>query len=127
MKGAFAAGSRIAFTDRGEIRDNFLRLSRRMLSEGAREAGFYPVFATHDDRLVEEIARIARDEGWPLDAYEFEMLYGVRTAYQESLARRGLTVRAYAPFGADWWPYAVRRIGERPRNARLLLRALVRL
>ncbi|NIR42439.1 MAG: proline dehydrogenase [Gemmatimonadetes bacterium] len=125
VKGAFAAGPEVAFTRPEGIRDSYLRLSRRMLSRDARTAGFYPIFATHDGGLVEEIIGIADDAGWSREAYEFEMLYGVRREYQRSLQRRGLRVRVYAPFGEDWWPYAVRRIGESPGNAQLLLRALL--
>ncbi len=126
VKGAFAAGPDIAFTGPRRIRESFLDLSRLMLSDEAQETGFYPIFATHDDRLVEEIVRLADRRDWRPDAYELEMLYGVRRSYQESLARRGRTVRVYAPFGSDWWPYAARRIGETPGNIRLLLTALLR-
>lgn len=53
------------------------------------------------------------------------MLLGVRRDLAEGLAGRGERVRLYLPFGRDWWPYAVRRIGENPRNATLLLHSLV--
>ena len=68
---------------------------------------------------------IARERNWPAGSYEFEMLYGVRPSLQRSLAARGERVRVYLPFGRDWWPYAVRRVGENPRNGWLLARALV--
>lgn len=61
-----------------------------------------------------------------LEEWEIEMLHGVRPDLQTSLARRGLRVRAYVPFGEAWWPYAARRIGENPGNAGLLLRSLGR-
>jgi proline dehydrogenase len=69
---------------------------------------------------------MATASGWPDDSFEFEMLYGVRPDLQRSLARRGYQVRAYVPFGADWFPYAVRRVGESPRNLRFALTALTR-
>jgi proline dehydrogenase len=34
-------------------------------------------------------------------------------------------VRLHLPFGGDWWPYAARRIGERPRTAWLLARSVL--
>jgi len=126
VKGAFAEGKSIAFTHRREIDENFLRLAGMMLSEEARENGFYPIFGTHDDRIIDRIIRMAHRRGWPADAYEFEMLYGVRCRYQEQLVRSGAKLRLYLPFGTDWRPYAVRRVGECPQNAAFLIRSLVR-
>ncbi|MHB8190448.1 MAG: hypothetical protein ACYDHP_08540 [Ferrimicrobium sp.] len=62
---------------------------------------------------------------WSPDQYEFELLYGVRPDWQRSLRDEGLLVRVYLPFGADWWPYAARRVAENPRNFLLLGRALL--
>jgi proline dehydrogenase len=53
------------------------------------------------------------------------MLYRVRPQLQHQLASRGYAVRVYLPFGADWWPYAARRVGENPKNAVRLGRALL--
>ncbi|HEV3248968.1 MAG TPA: proline dehydrogenase family protein [Beijerinckiaceae bacterium] len=125
VKGAFAAGSEIAFTRRFEIKANSRRLIDLMFSRDARNAGFYPILATHDDQLQAYALERAGAAGWRADEYEFEMLFGVRNDVSEDLARRGQRVRLYLPFGQDWWPYAVRRIGENPRNAMLLLRALL--
>jgi proline dehydrogenase len=125
VKGAFAAGREIAFTRRSEVKANSRRLIDLMFSRDARDAGFYPILATHDNRLQAYALERAGAAGWRADEYEFEMLLGVRSDVAEDLARRGERVRLYLPFGRDWWPYAVRRIGEDPRNAMLLLRALV--
>jgi len=125
VKGAFAAGSEIAFTRRFEVKANSRRLIDLMFSRDARDAGFYPILATHDDRLQAYAVERAEAAGWRTGEYEFEMLLGVRGDVAKDLARRGERVRLYLPFGRDWWPYAVRRIGENPRNAMLLLRALV--
>jgi proline dehydrogenase len=95
-----------------------------MLSVEARENGFYPIFATHDERLIDQIITLANKQGWPKHEYEFEMLYGVRAELQEKLVRKGEQLRLYLPFGTDWWPYAVRRVGESPKNAQFLLRSL---
>lgn len=124
VKGAFAAGPDVAFSGRDAIRRSYLELARRMLSPAAAAAGFYPVFATHDDRLIQSILKVADAQGRAPDTYEIEMLYGVRPQLQRTLAGEGVRVRAYVPFGPDWWPYAARRVGENPRNATLLPRAL---
>ncbi len=125
VKGAFADPRPHAFQSRAEIGQNYLALARIMLSAEAKHSGFRPVFGTHDDALIAEIRRIARNGGWRTGQYEFEMLYGVRTALQRHLHDAGEQVRLYLPFGRDWWPYAVRRVGENPRNATLLARTLV--
>jgi len=96
-----------------------------MFASPARTAGFYPIVATHDHRLHELALELARRNGWRPGEYEFEMLLGVRSDVSEALAARGERERLYVPFGVDWWPYAVRRIGESPRNALLLARSLV--
>ena len=67
---------------------------------------------------------LARQNGWPQGCYEFEMLLGVRSDVAEKLTQQGERVRLYVPFGRDWWPYAVRRIGENPANGLLLVRSI---
>ena len=78
---------------------------------------------THDDGIQAEAMAVARQNGWPQGSYEFEMLLGVRSDIAEGLAQQGERVRLYVPFGRDWWPYAVRRIGENPANGSLLARS----
>ncbi|MBL4614697.1 MAG: proline dehydrogenase family protein [Magnetovibrio sp.] len=125
VKGAFVAGDDIAFTTRTEIKANSRHLIDLMLSVEARETGFYPIIATHDDHVQAYAIEKAQQNGWRSDQYEFEMLLGVRTDVAERMAADGFRVRLYIPFGTDWWPYAIRRIGENPANAVLLARSLV--
>jgi proline dehydrogenase len=126
VKGAFAEPAALAATRRAEITRRYLRGVLTLLSQEARQAGCYPSFATHDQRLITAITTAASDRGWSPDQYEFEMLHGVRPDLQRDLARQGHRIRAYLPFGADWFPYAIRRIGESPRNARFALTAITR-
>ncbi len=95
-----------------------------MFSAEARDAGFYPIVATHDDRLHAFARERADRAGWAAGEYEIEMLLGVRSDVAKALAESGQRVRLYVPFGRDWWPYALRRIGENPGNAWLLARGL---
>lgn len=125
VKGAFADPRPHAFQGAREIDGNYLALARTMLSPAAKAQGFRPVFGTHDHRLIARIRRLARDGGWRAGEYGFEMLYGVRPELQRELRDQGEAIRLYLPFGRDWWPYAVRRIGESPRNAMLLARTLL--
>jgi proline dehydrogenase len=125
VKGAFAEGRTCAWTRRAEIDASYLRLTSLLFSEEAREYGLFAVFATHDHNLICSIIEVARARGYQPGQYEFEMLYGVRPDLQKQLVTQGEQLRLYVPLGKDWWPYTARRIGESPRNATLLLRALI--
>lgn len=125
VKGAFAAGHDVAFTREAEIKANSRRLIDVMLAPESRQRGFYPIIATHDTALHDYAARCAADGRWAADQWEFEMLLGVRDDVAAALTAAGHRVRLYAPFGRDWWPYAIRRVGENPRNAALLARSLL--
>lgn len=123
VKGAFPERA-LDHAGRARIDLAYLDAAAIMLSREARDSGFYPVFGTHDDRLAGAIIDLARERGWSPADFEFEMLYGVRPDWQLALRGLGYNVRVYLPFGADWWPYAIRRVGENPRNAWLLARSL---
>lgn len=123
VKGAFPERA-LDHAGRANVDRAYLDAAAIMLLPQARAAGFLPVFGTHDDRLAGAIMALAREQGWGPDDFEFEMLYGVRPDWQLALRRLGYAVRVYLPFGADWWPYAARRMGENPRNAWLLARSL---
>lgn len=125
VKGAFVGSPATALASRPAIDAAYRRLADRLLSPEARAAGARPVFGTHDAAIVEEVRALAGRHGWRPGDYEFEMLYGVRPALQQALADDGEAVRLYLPFGRDWWPYAVRRVGESPRNAWLVVKALL--
>ena len=122
VKGAFAEHRKIALTSKKEINQAFYSQSKMMLSVEAKTKGFYPIFATHDDKMIDKINKIASENNWAKDDYEFEMLYGVRVDYQKELVNGGYKLRLYLPYGKDWWPYAIRRVGENPKNIKYLLR-----
>jgi proline dehydrogenase len=126
VKGAFAEPATIAARQGAQISHRYRRGAAVLLGQQARAAHSYPSFATHDDLIIEELIAMAGAAGWPGDGFEFEMLYGVRPDLQRSLAQRGYRVRVYVPFGADWFPYAVRRVGESPRNLRFAVTAMIR-
>lgn len=124
VKGAFSEGREIAWTRKTEVREAYMRLAAQMLSAKAREAGLFPVFATHNEELIDSIRSLARKSGFAPGEYEFEMLYGVRPGLQAKILAGGDQLRLYVPYGAYWWPYTARRIGENPRNLLFVWRAL---
>ncbi|NIY76946.1 proline dehydrogenase [Thalassospira sp. HF15] len=123
VKGAMAPPASVAFTERDQIDANYRALAGMMLSENAKQSGFFPVFGSHHRDLVLKIAKQADQNGWARDQFEFEMLYGVNQPLQRELVAAGYRLRLYAPFGKDWWAYAWRRVGENPRNLSLLMKS----
>lgn len=126
VKGAFAGQRPWAHTRRADIDAAYLRLAETLLAPAALAAGTRPSFATHDDRLIGAIADRLRERSVSHQACEFEMLLGVREPLQARLVGEGHPVRVYLPYGTDWWPYTVRRIGENPANVRFVFSALFR-
>jgi proline dehydrogenase len=119
-KGAYTEPGSVAYRRREEIAAAYLRsLEVLMAGEG------HPMVATHHPRLVEAAVDLARRHHRAPGTYEFQMLYGVREAEQRRLRADNHPVRVYLPYGADWYGYFMRRLAERPANARLLLHALI--
>lgn len=124
VKGAFAESRDHAWTSRAEINREFLAGAAMLLSAKAKARGVYPIFATHDGEMIQAVIELAQRSERSKDEYEFEMLLGVGEGLQERLIAEGYRLRLYLPFGTDWWPYTVRRIGENPANVRFVVNAL---
>jgi proline dehydrogenase len=124
-KGAYNEPASVAFRDRTAVDRAYVDLGVRLLREGI-PAGARPAFATHDGRIIEQLIKVADGDGIDRDAYEFQMLNGVRRDLQASLLRRGFGVRIYVPYGTEWYPYFMRRLAERPANVAFMLRSLMK-
>lgn len=120
VKGAYKEPPQVAFQEKRLVDAQFLWLCKRALERGLPTA-----IATHDPGLIEEIKRWTAERGIGRERFEFQMLYGVRPKEQQKLAQEGYTVRAYVPYGTDWYPYFSRRIAERPENLWFVVRSLV--
>jgi len=118
-KGAYLEPESIAFTGREEIRQNFMKLLRRLLETGCSVG-----IATHDEVLVQGAYRSIEEMKGERGAYEFQMLHGVRPRLRGEILRAGHRMRVYVPFGKEWYGYAMRRFKENPQIARYVLRAL---
>jgi proline dehydrogenase len=110
-KGAYKEPLSVAYPDKKDVDDSYLRCMRELLL-----MGHYPGIATHDERMVRETKRFARENDIAPSSFEFQMLYGVRRDLQEKLVREGYRMRVYVPFGTQWYPYLMRRLAERPAN-----------
>ena len=119
-KGAYAEPAEVAFAATHEVDRNYVRCANLLLAgEG------YPMFATHDPRLIEIIAERVRWYGRKQGSYEYQMLHGIRPQEQRALVAQGETVRVYVPYGEQWYGYLMRRLAERPANTAFFARALV--
>ncbi len=116
-KGAYDEPVEVAFPEKRDVDDNYVVLMQRLL-----KSGVYHGIATHHERMIQETNDFAAREGIGKDAYEFQMLYGVRRDLQLKLAREGYRVRTYVPYGEYWYPYFMRRLAERPANVWFILK-----
>ena len=80
--------------------------------------------ATHDHRLIERAKSYADSRAVPVEAFEFQMLYGVRRDVQTDLLGAEYNVRIYVPYGTEWYSYFMRRMAERPANLWFFARAM---
>jgi proline dehydrogenase len=111
VKGAYLEPEAVAYPRKADVDAAYVRLLERMLSEGGHTA-----VATHDSALIQHAIRFAADHEIGKDRFEFQMLYGVRPQLQLDLVRRGYKVLVATPYGPEWYPYLMRRLGERPAN-----------
>ncbi|PYR51641.1 MAG: proline dehydrogenase [Acidobacteria bacterium] len=120
VKGAYREPKAIAYQKKAEVDLAFARLMRRLLVEGN-----YPAVATHDPTMLDLARKYADELGVGRDRFEFQMLYGIRRDLQAALHSQGYRVRVYIPFGRQWFPYFMRRLGERPANVGFVLRGIL--
>jgi proline dehydrogenase len=111
VKGAYLEPPDVAYPRKADVDAAYARLAETMLSGTGHVA-----LATHDEALIDRAIRFADEHGIPRERFELQMLYGVRPQLQLDLARRGYKVLVATPYGPEWYPYLMRRLGERPAN-----------
>ena len=120
-KGAYKEPPEIAFQKKSEVDANYLKLAKILL-----QSGVYHGIATHDEKIIQQVMLFAEKEGIARDAFEFQMLYGIRRDLQERIVREGWRMRVYIPFGTEWYPYLMRRLAERPANVLFIAKNIFR-
>jgi proline dehydrogenase len=120
VKGAYQEPKNVAYQKKADVDAAYARMLRTLLVEGQQ-----PAIATHDPAMIDLAAREARARGIGADRFEFQMLYGIRRDLQAQLVADGYHVRVYIPFGREWFPYFMRRLGERPANVIFVIRSVV--
>jgi len=119
VKGAYREPKSVAYQQKSEVDAAFVRIMKLLL-----DSGHHPAIATHDPAMIEVTKTYARERGIATNRFEFQMLYGVRRDLQAALVRQGYGMRVYVPFGREWFPYFMRRLGERPANVGFVLKSL---
>jgi proline dehydrogenase len=121
VKGAYLEPDQLAYPRKADVDAVYGRLLERML-----QAGGHTAVATHDEELIQHTIAFADAHGIANDRFEFQMLYGVRPQLQLDLVRRGYKVLVATPYGPEWYPYLMRRLGERPANLLFFLKNTLR-
>jgi proline dehydrogenase len=119
VKGAYREPKSVAYRKKADVDAAYARMLKVAIAEGN-----YPAIATHDPKMIDLARRWAADRGVASDRFEFQMLYGIRRDLQTMLVAAGYRVRVYVPFGRDWFPYFMRRLGEHPANIAFVLRGV---
>ena len=120
-KGAYSEPAEVAYPEKKDVDENYIRVMKLLLSSGV-----YHGIATHDPKMIGATIEFAQKEGIGKDAFEFQMLYGIRRDLQTKLSRDGYNLRVYVPYGKHWYPYFMRRLAERPANIWFVLKNLLK-
>lgn len=120
-KGAYLEPATVAFPKKPDVDKNYIELMKLLLDRGT-----YPAIATHDENMIEATKAYVAETKISRDAFEFQMLYGIRRDLQRKLVADGYRLRLYVPFGKAWYPYYMRRLAERPANVLFILRNMLR-
>jgi proline dehydrogenase len=120
-KGAYKEPPEIAFQAKSEVDANYVKLMKILM-----KSEIYHGLATHDENIINQAKAFATKERISRDAFEFQMLHGIRRDLQQSLGRDGWRMRVYIPFGTEWYPYLMRRLAERPANVLFIAKNLFR-
>jgi proline dehydrogenase len=121
VKGAYREPRKIAYQKKEQVDATFVEIMQVLLTDGVQ-----PAIATHDPAMLAAATAFATRHSIAPDRFEFQFLYGIRRDLQARLASEGYRVRIYVPFGAEWFPYLMRRLGEQPANVGFVVRSLLR-
>ena len=120
VKGAYKEPKSVAYPKKSDVDAAYARMTKVLITDG-----HYGAIATHDPAMIALARDWARANAVPPDRFEFQMLYGVRRDLQTMLVKEGYRVRVYIPFGREWFPYFMRRLGERPANVMFVIRGIL--
>jgi proline dehydrogenase len=126
VKGAYLEPASVAYPKKADVDANYLKLATRMLQDDNARPGALLHIATHDLGIQAKLQDIVRQRNVPQSRYEFAMLYGIQTGRQQELGRQGIKVRCLISYGEYWFPWYMRRLGERPANVWFVVKNIFR-
>lgn len=109
VKGGYWESGAVAWRAKADIDAAFLRDMDYILRHGGNLA-----LASHDGLAIGKTLALAEHLGLSRDAFEFQLLYGVRGDLAEDLVRQGCRVRCYVPYGSRWYEYVLGCIRRDP-------------
>ena len=121
VKGAYREPRKVAYQKKEQVDAAFVEIMQVLLTDGVQ-----PAIATHDPEMLTATTTFAARHSIARDRFELQLLYGIRRDLQARLAAEGYKVRVYVPFGEEWFPYLMRRLGEQPANVAFVVRSLLR-
>jgi len=125
IKGAYKEPPELAYPKKEDVDANFDLLTKILMDASLAQGSTIsedkrtppiPAIATHDDKRIDFAKQYAKKIDLDKNAFEFQMLFGIRRDLQRQLVAEGYLVRVYVPFGTQWYPYFMRRLAERPAN-----------
>ena len=116
VKGAYLEPAAVAYPKKPDVDANFFKLASRLLQDDANKPGALLHIATHDLGLQARLQQVIADRKIPTSRYEIAMLFGIQTSRQQELGRAGIRTRVLISYGEYWFPWYMRRLGERPAN-----------
>jgi proline dehydrogenase len=102
VKGGYWEPSDVVYRTKRDVDGAFFADIERLLRDGR-----HPAIATHDPAAIRHACTVAAAAGLANGAFEFQMLYGVRSDLQDRLVRAGYIVRCYVPYGGQWYEYVL--------------------
>jgi proline dehydrogenase len=121
VKGAYREPANRAFPRKQDVDANLLALAGQLLEAIGRNQTRV-AFATHDAHMISRIQEMADAKGVAKNAYEFQMLYGIRSGAMNDLVRKGHRGRVLISYGPAWYAWYMRRLAERPANLLFVLK-----
>ena len=116
VKGAYLEPASVAYPKKSDVDEHYFKLASRLLQDDNTRPGALLHIATHDLALQAKFQQVIRERNVAQSRYEFAMLFGIQTGRQQELGRQGIRVRCLISYGEYWFPWYMRRLGERPAN-----------
>ena len=126
VKGAYLEPAEVAYPKKSDVDEDYFTLASRMLQDDAAKPGALLHIATHDLGLQGRLQQVIADRKIPQSRYEFAMLFGIQTSRQQELGRAGIRTRCLISYGEYWFPWYMRRLGERPANVWFVMKNMFR-